>query len=100
MISYKLQSALFCFALAGFLLFIYREKLKFDPPVGQILMAFRLGFLGAASVFVTVGFLAIGLWDLFDGWLRTLFIYVMFIEILITFVGVVLRFVASSNGKK
>ncbi len=53
--------AVVCFFFAVVALFLYREKMKFDPPAGRLRWAWRLAHFGAAALFATAGlFFVIG----------------------------------------
>jgi hypothetical protein len=52
--SGKITGALFSGFLACAVFWIYRDKMKFDPPKGLSLVAFRLVYLGAGALFSTV----------------------------------------------
>lgn len=97
--SAAFQNAMFCFLLAAILLFIYHEKLKFNPPVGLKLLAWRLFYFGVISILGTVGFLAWGVGVFFGGLLGRVLIYVIFFEVAITLVGAFVNFLASSDTK-
>lgn len=53
--SHDYQEALFAFLLACVVIFLYQVKIKFDPPIGQMLLAWRLVYFGGFALFTTIG---------------------------------------------